>query len=43
MVEWHIAQINVAHAFAFKQKFPPPGSTGQPETLRPEPDCVGWE
>ena len=27
-------------AFTFKAKFPPPG---QPEDLKPEPFCCGWE
>lgn len=30
-------------AFTFKTKFPPPGATGEPEDLKPEPYCVGWE
>ena len=32
-----------AHAFGFKQSFPPPDADGDPEDLRPEPFCVGWE
>jgi heme-degrading monooxygenase HmoA len=32
-----------AHAFTFKSKFPPPGTTGDSEDLNPEPYCVGWE
>lgn len=32
-----------AHAFGFKQSFPPPNADGGPEDLRPEPFCVGWE
>jgi len=32
-----------AHAFTFRDKYPPPGSTGAPEDLKPEPYCVGWE
>ena len=32
-----------AHAFGFKQSFPPPDADGDPEDLRPEPYCVGWE
>jgi hypothetical protein len=31
-----------AHAFTFRHKFPPPGSTGEPEDMRPDPYCVGW-
>jgi hypothetical protein len=31
-----------AHAFTFKQKFPPPGSHGEPSDLNPDPHCVGW-
>ena len=31
-----------AHAFTFKNKFPPPGSAAPPEDMRPEPYCVGW-
>jgi Domain of unknown function (DUF3291) len=30
-------------AFTFKQKFPPPGTLGAPEDMRPDPYCVGWE
>jgi Domain of unknown function (DUF3291) len=30
-------------AFTFRQKFPPPSSRGEPEDMRPEPYCVGWE
>lgn len=30
-------------AFTFKKKFPPPGTTGAPEDLNPEPYCSGWE
>jgi len=29
-------------AFTFKTKFPPPGAAGEPEDLKPEPYCVGW-
>ena len=32
-----------AHAFTFKQKFPPPMAAGLPEDMGPEPFCVGWE
>ncbi len=32
-----------AYAFGFKQSFPPPDADGDPEDLRPEPFCVGWE
>jgi hypothetical protein len=32
-----------AQAFTFKHKFPRPGMAGQPEDLRPEPYCVGWQ
>src|SRR5215469_735939 len=31
-----------AHAFTFKEKFPPPGIAGATEDLRPDPYCVGW-
>jgi len=31
-----------AHAFTFKQKFPPPGILGEPSDLNPDPHCVGW-
>ena len=27
-------------AFTFKQRFPPPGTAGDPVNLRPEPYCV---
>ena len=30
-------------AFTFKAKFPPPGVPGNPEDLKPEPYCSGWE
>lgn len=30
-------------AFNFKAKFPPPGTSGVPEDLKPEPFCSGWE
>ena len=30
-------------AFTFKQRFAPPGETGVPLELRPEPYCAGWE
>jgi hypothetical protein len=30
------------HAFTFKQRFPPPGRADVPDSLRPEPYCVGW-
>jgi uncharacterized protein DUF3291 len=29
-------------AFNFKHKYPPPGASGEPENLRPDPYCVGW-
>lgn len=32
-----------AKAFTFKQKFPPPGESGAPENLNPEPYCSGWK
>jgi hypothetical protein len=31
-----------AHAFTFREKFPPPGVAGIAEDLRPDPYCVGW-
>jgi hypothetical protein len=31
-----------AHAFTFRQKFPPPGSVGETTDLKPDPYCVGW-
>ena len=31
-----------AHAFTFREKFPPPGASGRPKDLFPEPWCVGW-
>lgn len=31
------------HAFTFKQKFPPPNAIGQPQDMKPDPYCVGWE
>jgi hypothetical protein len=31
-----------AHAFTFREKFPPPGVVGIAEDLRPDPYCVGW-
>ena len=31
-----------AHAFTFKQAFPPPDRAGEPDDLNPEPLCVGW-
>jgi hypothetical protein len=31
-----------AHAFTFREKFPPPGVAGITEDLRPDPYCVGW-
>lgn len=37
------AQGPTASAFTFKTKFPPPGMTGEPEDLKPEPYCVGWD
>ena len=30
-------------AFTFKFKFPPPGVSGLPEDLEPEPYCSGWK
>ncbi len=36
------AHGTTAHAFTFKQKFPPPGSLGEPSDLNPDPHCVGW-
>ncbi len=35
-------QGSTASAFTFKAKFPPPGLAGEPEDLKPEPYCVGW-
>ena len=32
-----------ALAFTFKVKFPPPGQPGDPQDLKPEPFCSGWE
>ncbi len=32
-----------AQAFTFKAKFPRPGLPGNPENLKPEPFCCGWE
>lgn len=32
-----------ALAFTFKVKFPPPGQPGEPQDLKPEPFCSGWE
>ena len=32
-----------SRAFNFKAKFPPPGTSGVPEDLKPEPFCSGWE
>ena len=32
-----------AHAFTFKQRFPPPGVAGNVEDMRPEPYCSGWQ
>ena len=32
-----------AHAFNFKNRFPPPGQAGGPSDLAPEPYCVGWD
>ncbi len=32
-----------AQAFTFKVKFPPPGQPGEPQDLKPEPFCSGWE
>src|SRR4029453_8797941 len=29
-----------SHAFTFKQRFPAPGSAGDPDDMQPE--CVGW-
>jgi hypothetical protein len=31
-----------AFAFSFKHIFPPPGLSGSPADLQPEPYCVGW-
>lgn len=31
-----------AHAFGFKDRYPPPGEAGAPTDMRPEPYCVGW-
>jgi hypothetical protein len=31
------------HAFGFKQKFSPPGTADEPEDMRPEPYCAGWQ
>ena len=30
-------------AFTFKKRFPPPGDSGGPKDLAPDPYCVGWE
>jgi hypothetical protein len=30
------------HAFSFKQRYPRPDLTGDPEDMKPEPYCVGW-
>ncbi len=30
-------------AFNFKNRFPAPGSDGQPKDLKPDPYCAGWE
>jgi len=32
-----------AQAFSFKERFPPPGSSGEAEDMRPEPYCSGWQ
>jgi len=32
-----------AQAFSFKERFPPPGSRGEAEDMRPEPYCSGWQ
>jgi Domain of unknown function (DUF3291) len=32
-----------AQAFTFKERFPPPGSSGHAEDMRPEPYCSGWQ
>lgn len=29
-------------AFTFKERYPQPDATGDPEDMRPEPYCVGW-
>ena len=31
-----------AHAFTFKQRYPRPGTAGDPQDMNPEPYCVGW-
>lgn len=32
-----------AQAFTFKERFPPPGSSGEAEDMGPEPYCSGWQ
>ncbi len=31
-----------AHAFDFRNKYPPPGVAGLSEDMQPQPYCVGW-
>jgi uncharacterized protein DUF3291 len=31
-----------ATAFSFSQRYPPPGASGAPEDMKPEPYCSGW-
>jgi hypothetical protein len=31
-----------AHAFTFKDRYPPPDTAGDPVDMQPEPYCVGW-
>jgi hypothetical protein len=39
----HLQQYGpTQHAFTFRQKFPPPDVTAQPEDMQPQPYCVGW-
>jgi Domain of unknown function (DUF3291) len=40
----HLAQHgSTPFAFSFKHKYPPPGAAGEPDSLRPDPYCVGWQ
>ena len=29
-------------AFTFSRRYPPPGDSGSPEDMKPEPYCAGW-